>query len=94
MPNGGVLIVETNTSRERGFLKITFTDNGLGISEDVKPHIFDPFYTTKSQGKGTGLGLFVSLGIIRKHGGDIQVESQINQGTTFTVLLPVASTSA
>jgi signal transduction histidine kinase len=94
MPDGGTLIIETNTSREGGYIKIAFSDNGLGIPDDVKPHIFDPFYTTKSQGKGTGLGLSVSLGIIRKHGGDIQVDSQINVGTTFTVLLPIAKKPA
>jgi two-component system NtrC family sensor kinase len=94
MPDGGTLIIETNTVNEGGYLKVDFTDSGMGIPDHVKPHIFDPFFTTKSQGKGTGLGLSVSLGIIRKHGGDIRVESQINKGSTFTVLLPIAKIPA
>ena len=94
MPDGGTLIIETNTVKEGDYLKVDFTDSGTGIPDHVKPHIFDPFFTTKSQGKGTGLGLSVSLGIIRKHGGDIQVESQINKGSTFTVLLPIAKIPA
>ncbi|MEJ2728913.1 MAG: ATP-binding protein [Deltaproteobacteria bacterium] len=90
MPNGGTLTIETDTIREGNFLKVDFTDSGTGIADHVKPHIFDPFFTSKSQGKGTGLGLSVSLGIIRKHGGDILVDSRINEGTTFSVLLPMA----
>jgi two-component system NtrC family sensor kinase len=94
MPDGGTLIIETNNIKEGDYLKVDFTDSGSGIPDHVKPHIFDPFFTTKSQGKGTGLGLSVSLGIIRKHGGDIRVESQMNTGTTFTVLLPIAKIPA
>jgi two-component system NtrC family sensor kinase len=94
MPDGGTLIIETDTVREGGYLKVDFTDSGIGIPDHVKPHIFDPFFTTKSQGKGTGLGLSVSLGIIRKHGGDIRVDSQMNRGSTFTVLLPIAKIPA
>jgi two-component system NtrC family sensor kinase len=90
MPDGGTLTVETNTIREGNFLKVDFTDSGTGIADHIKPHIFDPFFTSKSQGKGTGLGLSVSLGIIRKHGGDIRVDSRIDEGTTFSVLLPMA----
>ena len=89
MPNGGTLIIETDSIRESSFLKVDFTDTGIGIEDHIKPHIFDPFFTSKSQGKGTGLGLSVSLGIIRNHGGDIRMESQINEGTTFSVLLPM-----
>lgn len=94
MPDGGTLMIETNALREGGYLKVDFTDSGSGIADHVKPHIFDPFFTTKPQGKGTGLGLSVSLGIIRKHGGDIRVESPMNKGSTFTVLLPVAKIPA
>jgi signal transduction histidine kinase len=90
MPDGGILTIETDSIREGSFLKVEFTDNGSGIADHVKPHIFDPFFTSKSQGKGTGLGLSVSLGIIRKHGGDILVDSRIDEGTTFSVLLPMA----
>jgi two-component system NtrC family sensor kinase len=94
MPDGGTLIIETATVKEGDYLKVDFTDSGMGIPDHVKPHIFDPFFTTKSQGKGTGLGLSVSLGIIRRHGGDIRVSSQMNKGSTFTVLLPVAKIPA
>ena len=94
MPAGGTLAIETSTIREGGYLKVDFTDSGTGIPDHVKPHIFDPFFTTKPQGKGTGLGLSVSLGIIRNHGGDIRVESQMNRGSTFTVLLPIAKIPA
>jgi signal transduction histidine kinase len=94
MPDGGTLTIETEPVREGAFLKVDFTDTGIGIADHIKPHVFDPFFTSKSQGKGTGLGLSVSLGIIRKHGGDIRVESQINEGTTFSVLLPMAKIPA
>ena len=67
---------------------IEVEDTGCGIPPDVLPKIFDPFFTTKGQGEGTGLGLSVTLGIIQRHGGDIQVRSQIGKGTTFTVRLP------
>jgi two-component system NtrC family sensor kinase len=90
MPNGGTLTVETDSIREGSFLKVDFTDSGTGIADHIKPNIFDPFFTSKPQGKGTGLGLSVSLGIIRKHGGDILVDSRIDEGTTFSVLLPMA----
>ena len=94
MPGGGTLMVETDTVKEGDYLKVDFKDTGAGIPEHVLSHIFDPFFTTKSQGKGTGLGLSVSLGIVRKHGGDIQVCSQIDKGTTFSVLLPMAKIPA
>jgi signal transduction histidine kinase len=94
MPNGGTLAIETDTIREGSFLKVDFTDSGTGIADHIKHHIFDPFFTSKPQGKGTGLGLSVSLGIIRKHGGDILVDSRIGEGTTFSVLLPMANIPA
>ncbi|HSQ84001.1 MAG TPA: ATP-binding protein, partial [Desulfobacterales bacterium] len=94
MPNGGTLTIETDTIREGSFLKVDFTDNGTGIADHIRHHIFDPFFTSKPQGKGTGLGLSVSLGIIRKHGGDILVDSRTGEGTTFSVLLPMANIPA
>ena len=66
-----------------------FTDTGAGIPEEHIHKIFDPFFTTKDATKGTGLGLAVSYGIIKKHGGDIEVASTVGQGTTFTVRLPI-----
>jgi signal transduction histidine kinase len=71
---------------------VSISDTGKGMSEEVKLHIFEPFFTTKEAGKGTGLGLSISADIVRKHGGDISVESEIGIGTTFTVRLPIATT--
>jgi len=73
---------------------VEISDTGVGIPEQKINEIFDPFFTTKKDGAGTGLGLSVSVGIVRKHGGDIQVSSVENKGTTFTVLLPAAKIPA
>ena len=67
---------------------IRFQDNGCGIPEEVQQKIFDPFFTTKDVGEGTGLGLSISYGIVENHKGRIQVDSEIGQGTTFTIFLP------
>lgn len=69
-------------------------DNGSGMSQDVQSKIFDPFYTTKPQGVGTGLGLSVSLGIIQKHAGTMTVKSQVGVGTTFRITLPITPQTA
>ena len=74
----------------RSFLNIMFIDNGPGIPEDNIGNIFDPFYTTKEPGKGTGLGLSVSFMIVQAFGGNMTVSSEIGEGTTLTLLLPVA----
>jgi two-component system, NtrC family, sensor kinase len=71
-----------------------FRDNGKGIPEHILRSVFDPFFTTKRTGEGTGLGLSVSLGIVRNHGGDIRASSHVGVGSTFTVLLPIARTPA
>jgi len=70
-------------------LELTVKDTGHGMGAEVLERIFEPYYTTKEQGKGTGLGLSVIHGIIKNHGGDISVSSQLNKGTAFTVYLPV-----
>jgi CheY-like chemotaxis protein len=64
-------------------------DTGTGISPDDLPHIFEPFFTTKPQGEGSGLGLSQVFGIVKQHGGFIDVESRMGEGTTFTIYLPV-----
>ena len=69
-------------------VEINISDNGTGIAEHHLGKVFDPFFTTKEVGKGTGLGLWVSLGIIRNFGGDIHVESELGKGTTFIVRMP------
>jgi PAS domain S-box-containing protein len=87
MPEGGHLQIETAYDDQSGELCITFRDDGPGIPPDVRPHIFDPFYSTKSE--GMGLGLFVSHNIVEQIKGQIEVESQVGQGCEFTVRLPV-----
>lgn len=74
---------------EPGMLEIKVRDTGCGISDDVQQKIFEPFFTTKPVGSGTGLGLSLSYGIIKKHKGDIQVSSQPEQGTEFCIRLPI-----
>jgi two-component system NtrC family sensor kinase len=71
-------------------VEIAISDTGCGIEKANLQRIFDPFYTSKEVGKGTGLGLSVSYGIIKAHGGDIEVESTVGAGSTFRVFLPVA----
>jgi two-component system NtrC family sensor kinase len=85
----GKLIVQTE--RVNNHIHISFKDNGCGIKKTVISRIFDPFFTTKEIGKGTGLGLSICYGIVVKNGGRINVQSQVNEGTTFTVRMPVAS---
>ena len=70
-----------------GVIVVSFTDNGPGISEEERKKIFDPFFTTKDPGKGTGLGLFISEGIVEAYRGKIFVQSEVGQGTTFDVVL-------
>jgi signal transduction histidine kinase len=81
--------ITVRTWCDQGNIFISVADNGKGMPEDVKLRVFDPFFTTKETGKGTGLGLSISADIIRKHRGDISVESELGVGTTFTVRLPV-----
>ena len=70
-------------------VEISVTDNGCGISPEHIERIFEPFFTTKEAGRGTGLGLAISHDIVKKHGGDLLVESTSGMGTTFTVRLPI-----
>ncbi|MBX2992437.1 MAG: HAMP domain-containing protein [Bacteroidetes bacterium] len=67
---------------------IRVRDNGIGMSDEVKAHIFEPFFTTKSEGKGVGLGLSILYGIIQRHHGNVEVESETGKGTIFTLILP------
>jgi signal transduction histidine kinase len=82
-------LLEISTKREDDNIIIEFKDDGCGMSEEQLEKIFDPFYTTKEVGKGTGLGLSISHGIIKEHGGDIFVESKLEEGSTFKIVMPV-----
>jgi signal transduction histidine kinase len=81
--------IDVSTRMKGDFVEIAISDTGCGIPEEYLGKIFDPFYTTKDSTKGTGLGLAVSYGIIKKHGGDIEVKSVAGEGSTFIVRLPV-----
>ncbi|MCC6750619.1 MAG: HAMP domain-containing protein [Deltaproteobacteria bacterium] len=98
MPQGGKLSVDVQSARvrppdslggpDRDCVCVSVRDEGAGIPPNVLQHIFDPFFTTKGVGQGTGLGLSVSEGIIREHGGWIGVESEMGKGSCFTIYLP------
>ncbi len=87
--SGGTLTIETD--RWNGAVRASVRDTGAGIAPENMARIFDPFFTTKGAVKGTGLGLSVSYGIVREHGGDIEVQSQPGKGTQFLLTFPVAS---
>jgi PAS domain S-box-containing protein len=100
MPHGGRVVVETTNAELNGapgngvaatpgaYVMLSVSDNGCGIEAESLSHIFEPFYTTKAEGKGTGLGLATVYGIVKQSGGSIAVDSQPGQGTTFKVYLP------
>jgi len=76
-------------SNDEEEIEIQVRDDGAGIAPEILPHIFEPFMTTKEHGRGVGLGLAISHGIIERHNGRIEVASELGRGTTFTVTLPV-----
>ena len=83
----GEIRIETEACDEAVVVRIR--DTGVGIAQEHLSKLFNPFFTTKPVGEGTGLGLSVSYGIVRKHGGRIEVESEVGRGTTFTIYLPI-----
>src|SRR4029078_11520767 len=87
MPEGGKLTLATSVVDET--VGIAISDPGVGMYPEVRSRVFDPFFTTKGKA-GLGLGLAVSFGIIRRHSGNIEVESQYGSGTEFRITLPVA----
>jgi len=104
MPSGGHLFIETrtveftpeecrhNASLQPGrFARLSVRDTGIGMDAAVREHIFEPFFTTKGPGKGTGLGLATVYGIVKQHGGFVQVESEPGQGSTFHIYLPMSA---
>ena len=101
MPRGGVLSLEASNITLDGkvtrlqpepasgpYVMVTVSDTGQGISPELMDKIFEPFFTTKAPGKGTGLGLSTVLGIVKSHGGFLDVASEVGKGTTFQVYLP------
>jgi signal transduction histidine kinase len=96
MPDGGTIYVSTHASGESDpevvrseSVLVRVRDTGRGIAPEHLPRIFEPFFSTKQDGKGTGLGLWVSYGIVQNHGGSIKVRSRSGRGTTFTIALPI-----
>lgn len=89
MPEGGILTITTQATPGDAQVQVQFADTGVGIPEKDLHRIFDPFFTTKGDKRGTGLGLAVSYGIIERHHGQIEVQSEEGKGTTFTVKLPL-----
>jgi PAS domain S-box-containing protein len=107
MPNGGSLTIsilsvelEESFRKTHGFGKpgryvlLSVSDTGIGMDEETMTRIFDPFFTTKEVGKGTGLGLSSVYGIVKQHGGYVDVKSKVLKGTTFDVYLPLVNTAA
>jgi len=89
MHGSGTLTITTSPAPDRKTVFVEFTDTGEGIPEENLTRIFDPFFTTKEVGKGPGLGLATSYGIIEDHGGKISVRSKVGEATTFTIELPI-----
>jgi two-component system NtrC family sensor kinase len=94
MNGNGQLSMTTLHNLPKGFIEVVISDTGTGITEENLEKIFDPFFTTKETGHGVGLGLAISYGIIKEHGGSISVESEVGIGTTFTIRLPVTVESS
>ncbi|MQL51296.1 two-component system sensor histidine kinase AtoS [Desulfofundulus thermobenzoicus] len=88
MSDRGTVHITTGFDREKNLIEIRVKDQGRGIPPEIMPHLFDPFFTTKP--KGAGLGLAIAYEIMRAHGGEIQLESQLGQGTTCRIFIPVA----
>jgi len=91
MEGGGTLTVTTRTDASNRFIEVEITDTGIGIAKENLEKIFDPFFTTKGVGHGTGLGLAVSYGIVKKHHGALEVRSEIGKGATFIIRLPMVA---
>jgi PAS domain S-box-containing protein len=88
MGEEGTLTIGTRLSKDGRFVEFLIRDTGHGMSQEIQENIFEPFYTTKSEGRGTGLGLHVVKGIVEQHGGYIHIESKVGEGTTISVGLP------
>jgi signal transduction histidine kinase len=88
-PSGGTIAIAVDRAEEPGFVRFAIEDTGPGIPDEIQHKIFEPFFSTKEVGKGTGLGLAVTYSIVQHHGGKIEVLSETGHGARFTVLLPI-----
>jgi two-component system NtrC family sensor kinase len=91
LPQGGNLWLTTRFSVEESQVRTVVRDDGSGIAPEILARIFEPFLTTKETGRGVGLGLAISHSILERHNGNIEVQSEVGQGTTFTVTLPAVT---
>lgn len=94
MPGGGILTVSCSSDAGANSVLVEFADTGLGISEENIQRIFEPFFTAKPARESDGLGLFISMEVIRNHGGDIRVTSREGEGATFTIRFPAIKDAA
>jgi two-component system cell cycle sensor histidine kinase/response regulator CckA len=85
------LVKSARRNNDRDWLELSVTDTGCGIDPAIRDRIFEPYFTTKQKGQGTGMGLAMVHGIISRQGGEVEVESQVGQGTTFRIFLPVSN---
>ena len=83
--------ISVRSRYEDGLIQVAISDTGCGIPENIRTRIFEPFFTSKEVGKGTGLGLSISYDIVKNHGGEIRLASEVGKGTTFTVFVPAAT---
>jgi CheY-like chemotaxis protein len=100
MPDGGTIKVAlAEVARDGGelpagrYARLAVTDTGTGIAPEHLPHVFEPYFTTKANDRGTGLGLAAVLGTVRQHGGEVTIASEVGTGTTVEVLLPIADST-
>jgi signal transduction histidine kinase len=87
MDNQGILTIQTEIENHN--IVVNITDTGKGIPENIQERIFEPFFTTKPIGEGSGLGLDIVKKIVTKHDGKIELQSEVDKGTTFKVVLPM-----
>jgi two-component system, NtrC family, sensor kinase len=88
VPDGATITVATGTNPERTEVEIVVSDDGPGIPDSIRGKIYDPFFTTKPQGLGTGLGLWITYNVVQEHQGRIDLETEVGRGTTFRIMLP------
>lgn len=95
MPHGGLVTIRTQntpplaSTKNNGWVEISISDTGIGLTEESKKKIFDPFFTTKKIGEGSGLGLAICQKIVKEHSGSLEVESEVGKGSTFSIFVPI-----